>query len=70
LGNSILKAGIIGYGRMGRIHDKVLKEFSDIKVVRLFDPAVTVQEDPRASNHVKEILDDPEIEIVYIATPQ
>ncbi len=65
--NSVFRAGLIGLGGMGKIHDRVLAGIDDIDVIAIFDPEPV--DDPRAVADAAAILNHPDINVVYIATP-
>jgi predicted dehydrogenase len=60
--------GIIGLGVMGRRFIEGLKANPDFRIVAAYDPAPTGTDVPLAAN-IQDLLDDPAIDCVYIATP-
>lgn len=59
--------GIIGYGKMGQLRDKVLSSFSSVNVTHIFD--IQKSPDRRFVLSCDEIIKNSEIDAVVIATP-
>jgi predicted dehydrogenase len=71
-----LKAGIIGSGMMGPIHTEALRRLGHVEVVALAEAspelARTKAEQlgiPRSYGDYRELVDDPEVEVVHNCTP-
>ena len=62
------KVGIIGFGKMGQIREKVISSMNDIEVKLIFDPETTHTQ-IRQAKSAGEILESPEIDSVIICTP-
>lgn len=65
----MINFGIIGFGKMGRIRAQALKSFPEAKLLKIYD--VNPIPDPPCTVAVtdQEIIDDPEIQAVFICTP-
>src|SRR3954466_10504505 len=63
------KAGIIGYGKMGRTRHEAIDELKCAKVIAVSEPNLT--EDLKGIPNVshQEIIDHPEIDAVIVCTP-
>lgn len=61
------KVGIIGFGKMGQIREKVVEESGKGKVLKVYDPSDI--NDPRMVNEPYDIINDPELDSVFICTP-
>lgn len=64
-----VRVAVIGYGRMGRIHEEILLKRSDVDVVSVFDPHVKTHKDDLMVDCVEEIFSNQEVDAVYISTP-
>ncbi|MCR9203301.1 MAG: Gfo/Idh/MocA family oxidoreductase [Halobacteriovoraceae bacterium] len=64
---SVIKCGILGYGKMGKIREKVLKEHPNCEVIALYDPSQF--EDPRRIDNPSHIFENPEVDAVFVCTP-
>ena len=62
------KVGIIGFGKMGQIREKVISSMNDIEVKLIFDPEISHTQ-IRQAKSAGEILESPEIDSVIICTP-
>jgi len=62
------KVGIIGFGKMGQIREKVISSMNDIEVKLIYDPETSHTQIRQAKSAV-EILESPEIDSVIICTP-
>lgn len=66
----MIRCGIIGYGKMGKTRERALLETGRGKVIATFD---TVKGSPpegaRWANEAEQIINDPEVEAVFICTP-
>lgn len=65
-----LQAGLIGYGKMGKIRARAMKEVGGAELVAAFDP----HNDPAVDGYVRaatpeQIIQDPAIEALFICTP-
>jgi predicted dehydrogenase len=60
--------GVIGLGVMGRRFIESLRANPDFRIVAAYDPASVDLDVPRARS-IQELLDDPSIDCIYIATP-
>ncbi|MFH0880892.1 MAG: Gfo/Idh/MocA family oxidoreductase [Lentisphaerota bacterium] len=65
-----LHIGIIGYGKMGEIRARAMKEVGGADILAVYDP----QSDPSADGFIRadapeRIIGDPKIEAVFICTP-
>lgn len=70
----IVKVGIIGFGYMGHFHYNKIQEIDGVKVVSVFDTDETklseaIQMGLKIHRSINEFLDDTEIDLVVIATP-
>ena len=64
----MLKVGIIGYGKMGRIRHQVLEGMNDVAIEMLFDPIPFTSKYKIAAS-AEEIVNHPSIDVVFICTP-
>lgn len=70
-----VQIGLIGFGKFGRFLLASLSELSTVNVRSVYDPQMTagrpaeLGEDIRMTATMQEILTDPEIEAIHIATP-
>ena len=64
----MLKVGIIGYGKMGRIRHQVLEGMNDVAIEMLFDP-LPFTSTHRIAASAEEIVNHPDIDVVFICTP-
>jgi 1,5-anhydro-D-fructose reductase (1,5-anhydro-D-mannitol-forming) len=64
----MLKVGIIGYGKMGRIRHEVIKELEDVSIQMLFDPT-PFDSDENIANSADDIINHPDIDVIFICTP-
>tara|TARA_B100001105_G_scaffold253755_1_gene247955 strand:- start:559 stop:1545 length:987 start_codon:yes stop_codon:yes gene_type:complete len=62
------KVGIIGFGKMGQIREKIISSMNDIEVKLIFDPEISHTQ-IRQAKSAGEILENPEIDSVIICTP-
>lgn len=72
----MIKVGIIGSGRIGRVHAKALAKLSNVSINAIADPIVTDLESyaksmgiPNVYKDYQKILEDKEIQAVLICTP-
>lgn len=72
----MVKIGIIGAGRIGKVHAKAASNLNGAKIVWLADPIATDLEDiaktmgiEKTSKDYKDILNDKEVDAVFICTP-
>lgn len=65
----MLKVGIIGFGKMGRIRAKALKDSRRAEVVSVFDSSPIDDAPCEVASSESEILLDPRIDAVFICTP-
>ena len=70
------KIGIIGFGRIGRIHYKSVKKIKGAEVIAVADPFADQMTEvfeefgiDHYSNDFKAIIDNPEIDTVFICSP-
>ena len=70
------KIGIIGFGRIGRIHFESVKKINETEVVAVADPFANQMTDvfskfgiDNYSNDFNEIINNPEIDTVFICSP-
>lgn len=67
------KAALIGYGRMGRNHDRVLREHGGFDMVAVVDETADLSEIPATSNIFKSIGEmraaKLAVDVIFIATP-
>ena len=70
MGNNIVKIGIIGFGKMGQIRAQILEKIGRAKVLSVCEentlPNNIVY---TAAENVDEIINNPEIDAVFICTP-
>jgi len=64
----MIKVGIIGYGKMGKIRHQVITKNSDATVISIYDPAESNPEIDQVQTP-EQIIGDPEIDAIYICTP-
>lgn len=65
-----MKAGIIGFGKMGQIRAKALREDGRVEVSKIYEVGeVPESEQSLCVKCEQEIFDDPEIGIVFVCTP-
>lgn len=65
-----MKAGIIGYGKMGQIRAKALREDGRVEVSKVYDVNPVQGGDAELSvDSEEDILNDPEISIVFVCAP-
>jgi len=64
----MIKVGIIGYGKMGKIRHQNISVMKNIQVVSVYDPMIVDTEIEKAQNQ-DQIIENPEIDAVYICTP-
>lgn len=62
-----MQAGIIGYGYMGQIRETVLCQLPKFQVKKIYHP--DLEDSPLFTNELHSIIIDPEIEAVFICTP-
>lgn len=65
----MIKVGIIGYGKMGRIREKALVESGRAKVVALYDTVPVRHETAKVVKSEYEIVNDPAIDAVFLCAP-
>ena len=65
----MLKIGIIGYGKMGIIRHNAIKEIGLHSVVAISEPNLTENKDNLPNTSFDEIINNDEINIVIICTP-
>lgn len=65
----MLKVGIIGYGKMGRIRHKALFDDGRAEVVAIYDPKPIEGVSCSVVGNESEILDDPSIDAVFLCAP-
>lgn len=61
--------GIIGYGKMGRIRARTISESGRGRLVQVYDPTPIPDAPCTVSSEDAEILNDPEIDAIFICTP-
>ena len=72
----MIHIGIIGLGWMGRLHAGYLKDIDDCAVCAVCDKneeaarEVAAEYHARAYTDHRDLLKDPEVDTVYIVTPQ
>ena len=64
----MLNAGIIGYGKMGKIRHRVISKIKDIDVQYVYDPEI-INENIKQTNSYEEIINNSNIDIIFICTP-
>ncbi len=64
-----LSFGIIGYGKMGRIRHQAINEVQAGRVVAISDPDLKICANDIALNTHDEIINNPNIDAVFICTP-
>ncbi len=65
----MLKVGIIGYGKMGRIRAKALRDSGRAEILAVYDTQDLDDVDVRIATSPSEILEDSEIDAVFVCTP-
>ena len=63
-----IKAGIIGYGKMGRIRASALEQHGEAEVVSIFD-SVEISAPYKIADHADQVINNPEIDAVFVCTP-
>jgi len=64
----MIKVGIIGYGKMGKIRHQVISAMEKVQVVSVYDPLSTETKINKVNNP-DQIIENPEIGAVHICTP-
>lgn len=64
----VLKVGIIGFGKMGKLRSQAIKDNGKGQVIYVYDPLVADCQLPIADNP-EAIINNPEIDVVFICTP-
>ncbi len=64
----MLKLGIIGYGKMGKIREAAMHHAGGAEIVRIHDPHAKDIPDKVNTQSPRDILDDPEIDGVFVCT--
>jgi len=65
-----MKAGIIGFGKMGRIRAETIRNAARAEVVKVYDSDTSMDfEDYVVAETPEEIINDPSIDVVFICTP-
>lgn len=64
----MLRVGIIGYGKMGRIRHNVLQALENVSVQSLFDPQ-PFDTELKVAESAESIICDPKIDAIFICTP-
>lgn len=71
-----INAAVIGTGFMGRVHTEAIRRLGSVEVVAVADVTAELAERfaeqygiPRASGDYRSLLNDPEIEVVHVCTP-
>jgi 1,5-anhydro-D-fructose reductase (1,5-anhydro-D-mannitol-forming) len=65
----MLNVGIIGYGKMGRIRAQALKTVTEVKLTKVYDTQPIPDPPCQVAETDLEIIDDPDIQAVFICTP-
>lgn len=66
----MIKTGIIGYGKMGKIRANAIKASGKGKITKVYDPDESTDfEGYNNVNDYNEIIEDPEIDAIFICTP-
>ncbi len=72
----MVKIGIIGAGRIGKVHAKAASNLNGAKIIWLADPIVPDLEETaksmgieKTSKNYKDILNDKEVDAIFICTP-
>ena len=64
----MIKVGIIGYGKMGKIRHQVISSIKNVKVVLVYDPSIIDVDIEKAQNS-DQVIKNPEIDAIFICTP-
>jgi len=64
----MIKVGIIGYGKMGRIRHESISQLNEAKVVSVCDPE-NIETELEVVQTPEHIINNPEIDAVFICTP-
>jgi len=64
----MIKVGIIGYGKMGKIRHQVISAMSGVKVISIYD-TVNIGTEIKLAQSSDQIIENPEIDAVFICTP-
>jgi len=66
----VIRVGILGFGKMGRIRACAIQESGRGQVSVVYDPSISVAPDaPKCAGSPDAILSDPKIDAVFICTP-
>ena len=65
----MLKVAIFGYGKMGRIRERYLRESGKAEIVAIFDPHPILDAPCRQVESEAEIFNDKSIEAIFVCTP-
>lgn len=65
----MLKIGVVGFGKMGRIRADSVKGHADVKVTKVFDSYDTSPCEYQRAATAQEIIDDPDIDAVFVCLP-
>ena len=64
----MIKVGIIGYGKMGKIRHQVISAMENVQVVSVYDP-LSIDTEINKAHNPDQIIENQEIDAVYICTP-
>jgi 1,5-anhydro-D-fructose reductase (1,5-anhydro-D-mannitol-forming) len=64
----MLKVGIIGYGKMGKIRHEVIDGMDNVAIEMLYDPTL-FESICKIANSAEDIITNPHIDVVFICTP-
>lgn len=65
----IIKAGVIGYGKMGKIRHQTIEETGNAEVIGISDPSYGKNSESVPSLTDEEIIQHPEISAIFVCTP-
>jgi predicted dehydrogenase len=64
----MIKVGIIGYGKMGKIRHSVTDSIKGVQVISVYDSA-NIKADIEIAETSDQIINNPEIQAIFICTP-
>ena len=65
----MINVGIIGYGKMGQIRYKDIK-LDNVRIVSVYEPSdIDISSEVARAVDSDKIINDPEVDIIFICTP-
>ena len=65
----MIKIGIIGYGKIGKLRHKIINQLKNSEVIAIYDKNIKIKKNHLFKNSEAEIFNNKEIQVVFIATP-